>query len=112
MSNVQTLQHTAHVYPNAGRYTVTEMACGKHRATVMVGPDYVQVVVANASNRAWRGMGKRFTSISAAIASYKTQELRDMIAAAEALTEEYDAKCLAAVACGTADDVRRLEGAL
>lgn len=63
-------------------YLYVEMQCGKHSALVVVcrgASNYVQVVVQNAVNRAWRGMGKRFANVEAAIAAYKTEAIRTMI---------------------------------
>ncbi|NDD55825.1 hypothetical protein EBZ39_18495 [bacterium] len=63
-------------------YLYVEMQCGKHAALVVVcrgATNYVQVVVQNAMNRAWRGMGKRFATVEAAMAAYKTDAIRSMI---------------------------------
>jgi len=66
-------------------YLYVEMQCGKHAALVVVcrgASNYVQVVVQNAMNRAWRGMGKRFASVESALSSYKTEAIRSMISTA------------------------------
>ena len=66
-------------------YLYVEMTCGKHAALVVVcrgATDYVQVVVQNAMNRAWRGMGKRFASLDSALKAYKTDAIRSMISTA------------------------------
>ena len=63
-------------------YLYVEMVCGKHSALVVVcrgATNYVQVVVQNAMNRAWRGMGKRFSTAEAAMSAYKTDAIRNMI---------------------------------
>lgn len=63
-------------------YVYVELTCGKHSALVVVcrgATNYVQVIVQNAMNRAYRGMGRRFATIEAAIASYKTLAVRTMI---------------------------------
>lgn len=63
-------------------YLYVELQCGKHSALVVVcrgATSYVQVVVQNAMNRAWRGMGKRFATAEAAVAAYKTDAIRCMI---------------------------------
>jgi len=63
-------------------YLYAEMECGKHSALVVVcrgATEYVQVIVQNAANRAWRGMGKRFANMEAAINAYKTEAIRTMI---------------------------------
>lgn len=63
-------------------YLYVEMQCGKHSALVVVcrgATNYVQVVVQNAMNRAWKGMGKRFATVDAALKAYKTEAIRGMI---------------------------------
>jgi hypothetical protein len=63
-------------------YLYVEMVCGKHSALVVIcrgATNYVQVVVQNAMNRAWRGMGKRFSTSEAAMSAYKTDAIRNMI---------------------------------
>jgi hypothetical protein len=86
MSTVQIIETKAKTYPNLGRYFFAELSAGKHKAMVTVAPNYLQVIVQNASNRAWRGMGKRFTNTEAALAAYKTAEIRAMIQAAADLS--------------------------
>jgi hypothetical protein len=44
--------------------------------------NYVQVIVQNAMNRAWKGMGKRFANLDLALKSYKTEAIRGMISTA------------------------------
>ena len=66
-------------------YLYVELVCGKHSALVVVckgASNYVQVIVQNAMNRAWRGMGRRFATVDAALAAYKTAAVRTMIEAA------------------------------
>jgi uncharacterized metal-binding protein len=66
-------------------YLYVELQCGKHSALVVVckgASNYVQVIVQNAMNRAWRGMGRRFATVDAALAAYKTAAVRTMIEAA------------------------------
>jgi hypothetical protein len=63
-------------------YLYVELVCGKHAALVVVckgASNYVQVIVQNAMNRAWRGMGRRFATVDAALAAYKTAAVRTMI---------------------------------
>lgn len=63
-------------------YLYVEMASEKHTVLVVVckgATSYVQVVNQNASNRAWRGMGKRFETADQAIAHYKTPAIQEMI---------------------------------
>ena len=66
-------------------YLYVELVCGKHAALVVIcrgATNYVQVIVQNAMNRAWRGMGKRFANVEAAVAAYKTDAIRSMITTA------------------------------
>ena len=73
--------HSAKSY-STGDYLFIGMTCGKHSATVVVCTgkrSYVQVVVHNAANRCWRGMGKDFDDRESAKANYKTGEIRAMI---------------------------------
>ena len=66
-------------------YLYVEMQCGKHAALVVVckgATNYVQVIVQNAMNRAWRGMGKRFANLDAALKAYKTDAIKGMISTA------------------------------
>jgi hypothetical protein len=63
-------------------YLYAELQCGKHSALVVVcrgATNYVQVIVQNACHRAWRGMGRRFATVEAALAAYKTAAVRTMI---------------------------------
>jgi len=66
-------------------YLYVEMQCGKHAALVVVckgATNYVQVIVQNAMNRAWRGMGKRFANLDSALQAYKTDAIKEMISTA------------------------------
>jgi len=56
-----------------------KLTCGKHGAQIWVAPWYVQVCSLNASHRAWGGLGKRFDSLQAALASYKSTAMQAMI---------------------------------
>jgi hypothetical protein len=63
-------------------YTYVDMTCEKHSALVVIvrgSSNYIRVVVQNASNRAWRGMGKQFDTVAEALAKYKTLAIRSMI---------------------------------
>jgi hypothetical protein len=85
MTTMQILNQVERTYPNLGRYFFLEARAGKHHATVAVAPDHVQVCVHNASNRAWRGMGRAFytrggeDSRQAAVAAYKTPEIQAIV---------------------------------
>lgn len=76
---IQILNTSRKTYANLGDYLFLEAQSGKHHATVALGPNGVDVCVHNASNRAWRGTGRRFESVEAAIAGYKTEAVREMI---------------------------------
>ena len=69
--------------------TYVEMTCEKHSALVVIvrgSSNYIRVVVQNASNRAWRGMGKQFDTVAEALAKYKTAAIRGMIEHAVEIT--------------------------
>lgn len=79
MSSIQIISAKEQTYPNLGRYFYVDLASGKHSVSIAVRPNGLQVIVQNASNRAWRGMGKSFADKAAALAAYKTPEIRAMI---------------------------------
>lgn len=72
-------------YPNTGRCVIADIECGKHAVQVVICAQYVRVLVNNASHKAWRGMGKTFPSVDAAVANYKTGAVRSMIQTAASL---------------------------
>lgn len=76
---IQILNQTRTTYANLGEHLFLEAQAGKHHATVAVGPNGIDVCVHNASNRAWRGTGRRFENAEAAIAGYKTEAVKEMI---------------------------------
>lgn len=88
MTDIQVLNSDGKTYANLGRYFYCEMRAGKHHVSVTVAPNHLQVIVYNASNRCWRGMGKQFPDLAAALAYYKTADVRAMLefAAAKATT--------------------------
>lgn len=67
---------------SAGGSRHIELACGKVSAIVSVMSYGVQVVCQNASHRCWRGGGKFFHTAEAAIANYKSGEMKAIIQAA------------------------------
>lgn len=85
---VQVIQSEVKHYNNVGRYFFAEMRSGKHHATFAFGPLGVQVCVHNAANRAWKGLGKNFPSTAAALANYKTADIRSMIETADSMNRE------------------------
>jgi len=86
--DIQVVKSEQKTYQNLGRYFYSEMRAGKHHVTVAVAPSHLQVIVHNASNRCWRGMGKQFPDLAAALVYYKTPEVRAMLelAVAQATT--------------------------
>jgi len=62
---------------------IIKMICGKQQATIYQGPSYINVTCENASHKAWRGMGKVFTSWEDAKAAYKSASMRNMISLAQ-----------------------------
>jgi len=76
---IQVLNITRTKYENLGFYVFMEMQEGKTHVTVTVGPDHVNVCSHNASNKAWRGTGRRFVTADEAIAGYKTAAIKEMI---------------------------------
>jgi hypothetical protein len=66
-------------YAHLGDYLFMEMKADNQHVTVAVAPDYLNVCSHNASNRAWRGVGRRFETAEAAIAGYKTAAIKEMI---------------------------------
>jgi hypothetical protein len=91
--DIQIRDLKAVTYPNLGRYVYADLASGKHAVFVAIedgggalrNAPAVQVIVQNASHRVWRGMGKRFPTIEAAVANYRTPEIRALIRAAAEL---------------------------
>lgn len=77
---------SAVIYQHSGRTCFVEVTSGKHSLCCVFNADgRVQVVVtSNASHRAWRGMGKTFTSFGAAMLNYKTDAIKAGLAAAAA----------------------------
>jgi hypothetical protein len=78
--------HTITQTPEEGRRILyADLACGNHSAYVQIssGPESwqneVRVVVKNSSWKAWRGMGRKFRSVSESLAAYKTAAVREMI---------------------------------
>ncbi len=59
--------------------------CGKVSALVCIVDYEVRVIVQNAAHKVWRGAGKGFPTVAAAIANYKKAEVQAIIAAADAL---------------------------
>lgn len=79
VTDVQVITSEQRIYQNLGRYFYSEMRSGKHHVSVTVAPKHLQVIVHNASNRCWHGVGKQFPNLAAALAYYKTPEVRAML---------------------------------
>jgi hypothetical protein len=64
--------------PNAVAY---EMTVGKKAAWVSFNKHFnsVSVCVENAAHRVWRGFGRHFHGFEAALAAYKSSEVKAMI---------------------------------
>lgn len=56
-------------------------ACGKTRADIAVSEYGVYVTCKNASNRVWRGAGRRFNSIAEALLGYRSDSMKNILAA-------------------------------
>lgn len=80
---IQVVTDETKTYGNLGStYRFVEMICGTHHASVSIctgSNPHVNVIVHNASNRAWNRMGKVFPTIEAAKANYKTAAIRAML---------------------------------
>ena len=68
-------------FSNLGLYRFVTVQSGSHTVSIMdasnAGHPYVQVIVeSNASHKAWRGMGRKFNTLAAAIAHYKTPAIK------------------------------------
>lgn len=90
MSAILIKRSEAKVYPNlGGLYFTAELESGKHSVIVVVrARGGLQVIVQNAANRCWKGMGKSFPTGELALAAYKTPEIRAMIGEALRLAQE------------------------
>ena len=91
MSVVQVLSESCKDYGNTGRYYIAELASGAHKACVAVSSREFRVVVENASNRAWRGMGRGFADANQAIDYYRTPAIRAMVLEAARRSERAQA---------------------
>jgi hypothetical protein len=69
---------------DAGTYRRFEVQTTRRHVVVTVFSgftSYIRVLVPNASNRAWGGMGRQFWSFEEAIEAYKTEEIRSSLLA-------------------------------
>ena len=73
---------------HAGERTHIHASAGKVSAYVGFHPRGVDVCCLNASNRAWRGSGRCFPSLEAALAAYKSAEMKAIIRGAKDAAEE------------------------
>ena len=67
----------------AGEYASIEVTNGTQRAAFLFSPGYVRVCSRNASNRAWGGLGREFTSMAEAREGYRSSAMQGMMNAAE-----------------------------
>ena len=63
-----------------------QATCGKVSALVCISELQVLVIVQNAAHKAQRGLGKAFQNVSAAVAAYKSEEVKSIILAADGLS--------------------------
>jgi hypothetical protein len=70
MSDIQIISTKEQKLPTLGRYFYAELSSGKHSVTIAVKPTGLQVIVQNAANRAWRGLGKEFADLAQALDAY------------------------------------------
>jgi len=71
---------------NGSTYKSIELNCENKSVLVLVVSgkiNYVNVTVNNAMHRAFRGIGKDFTTFEAAIENYKDSKIKAMIQAAK-----------------------------
>lgn len=92
MQKIRIIKASDITYPNTGRHVIVEATLGKHSVVVWIKPEGVQIIVENASNRAWRGLGKHYATAAAAIAAYKTPAIRQII---QTITDAYASKAAA-----------------
>jgi hypothetical protein len=64
-----------------------QATCGKVSALICIGEFTVGVIVQNASHNACRRMGRWFQSVADAVAHYKSEEVKSIILAADALNQ-------------------------
>lgn len=62
--------------------TYFQASCEKKTALVAIHSWGVQVICQNAANRVWKGGGRHFPTIAAAIMGYKSGEMKAIIRAA------------------------------
>lgn len=72
----------------AENYTIIEAACGKVSAFVVFDKYGVQVCCQNASNRTWKGLGRRFATVDEALGGYKSAAMKAIISAARTIASE------------------------
>lgn len=83
MTNDTSVMITETKLTNSALYVTA--TCGKVSALVCISDLQVRVIVQNAAHKAWRGSGKAFQNVSAALAAYKSDEIKAIISAANDL---------------------------
>lgn len=66
-----------------------DLECESVKCSIFVG-DNVQVIVDNASHRAFQGMGKTFATFEDALSNYKSPKLKAMIGTVQNIMEYAD----------------------
>jgi len=82
---VQIIESKEVQYATIGRHVYATMQCGKHSMSVSIGKHSITAVMHNASNRAFKQLGKTYPNFSMALSNYKSAEARAMIEAARDL---------------------------
>lgn len=82
---VQIIESKQVDYATIGRHVYATMKCGKHSMSVSIGKYSITAVMHNASNRAFKQLGKTYRNFDEALSNYKSSEARAMIEAARNL---------------------------
>lgn len=85
---IQTVTTKVEHYPNLGRYFFCTLRSGRHEVSFAFAKDHVRVMVHNASNRVWKGLGKQFPTVEQACANYKNATIRALIVEAARMNGE------------------------
>jgi hypothetical protein len=78
---VQIIESKQVEYTTIGRHVYATMQCGKHSMSVSVSNRSITAVMHNASNRAFKQLGKTYPNFDQAMSNYKSAEARAMIEA-------------------------------
>jgi hypothetical protein len=83
MTNETAVMITETKLTNSALYV--QATCGKVSALVCISEHQFRVIVQNASHKVWRKFGKAFRNATEAVDAYKSQEVKSIILAADAL---------------------------